>query len=158
LNPNNFSHPAQATRLTLAAQKIGVQIVLAEAGKLEEIETAFASLAQQRAEAVILFGDTFFAQQLQQIARTALRHRLPSIYILREYAEAGGLMSFGAPIVENFRRAASYVDKILRGAVPGDLPFEQPKDYGLAINVKTASVLGLTIPKSLLFRASYKFE
>jgi putative ABC transport system substrate-binding protein len=138
LNPTNVSHPAQATRLTLAAQNLGVQVLLAEAGTVADIEPGFASLGQRRADAVLLFGDTFFAQQSQQIAQAALKHRMPSIFILRGYAEAGGLMSYGAPIVDNFRRAATYVDKILKGANPGDLPFEQPRKYELAINMKTA--------------------
>jgi len=102
---------------------------------------------------VILFGDTFFVQQLQQIAQAALKYRMPSIYLIHDYANAGGLMSYGANIVDNFRRAASYVDKILKGAKPGDLPFEQPARYSLAINLKTAKTLGLTIPQSVRLRA-----
>ncbi len=155
LNPDNVSHPAQVTRLVLAGQKLGVQVVLAEAGAVAQIEAGFASLARERAHAVILFGDTFFAQQLREIARGALKHRLPSVFILREYAEAGGLMSYGAPIIENFRRAASYVDKILKGAKPGELPFEQPTKYVLAINMKTARTLGLAVPQAVLLRADY---
>jgi putative tryptophan/tyrosine transport system substrate-binding protein len=155
LNPSNVSHPAQATQLMLAGQKIGVQVVLAEAGKVADLEPGFASLARERADAVLLFGDTFFAQQVREIAQAALKHRMPSIFILREYVEAGGLMSYGASIIENFRRAASYVDKILKGADPGELPFEQPTKYGLAINMKTARALGLAIPQSVLLRADY---
>lgn len=153
LNPDNVSHPAQATWLVMAGQKIGVQVVLAEAGTVAQIEPAFAFLARQRAHAVILFGDTFFTQQLHDIARGALKHRLPSSYIIREYAEAGGLMSYGAVIIDNFRRAATYVDKILKGANPAQLPFEQPTRYELVINMKTAKALGLMIPQSLLLRA-----
>jgi putative ABC transport system substrate-binding protein len=153
LNPDNLSHPAQMTRLMLAAQKLGVQVVLAEAGTVADIEPGFDSLARQRADAVILFGDTFFVQQFQQIAQAALKHRKPSTYLIREYPRAGGLMSYGADIVENFRRAATYVDKILKGARPGELPFEQPAKYSLAINLKTAKALGLTVSQSLLLRA-----
>jgi ABC-type uncharacterized transport system substrate-binding protein len=142
----------------LAAQNLGVQVVLAEAGTVADIEPGLASLGQRRADAVLLFGDTFFAQQSQQIAQAALKHRMPSIFILRGYAEAGGLMSYGAPIVDNFRRAATYVDKILKGANPGELPFEQPRKYELAINMKTAKALGLTIPRSLLARADQVIE
>jgi len=158
LNPSNFSHPAQATRLTLAGQKMGVQTVLAEAGAVAEIEPAFASLARLRAEAVILFGDTFFAQQIREMADAALRSRLASVYILQDYAAVGGLMSYGAALVENFRRAATKVDKILKGAAPGDLPFEQPTEYQLAINLKTARALGLAIPQSLMLRANQRFD
>jgi putative tryptophan/tyrosine transport system substrate-binding protein len=153
LNPDNVSHPVQMKRLMLAAQRVGVQVVLAEAGTITDIEPGFAALARERANAVILFGDTFFVQQLQQIAQAAIKYRVPSMYTLHEYAEAGGLMSYGADLVNNFRRAATYVDKILKGANPGDLPFEQAARYSLAINLKTAKSLGLTIPQSLLLRA-----
>ena len=153
LNPDNMSHPAQLKRLMLAAQNVGVQVVLAEAGTAAEIEPGFALLARERANGVILFGDTFYVQQLQLIAQAALKHRVASIYTIHEYAQAGGLMSYGADLVDNFRRAAIYVDKILKGAKPGELPFEQPTRYSLAINVKTAKALGLTVPQSLLLRA-----
>jgi putative tryptophan/tyrosine transport system substrate-binding protein len=153
LNPDNVSHPVQMKRLMLAAQNVGVQVVLAEAGTIANIEPGFAALARERANAVILFGDTFFVQQLQQIAQAAIRYRVPSMYTLHEYVEAGGLMSYGADLVDNFRRAATYVDKILKGARPGDLPFEQAARYSLAINLKTAKELGIAIPQSLLVRA-----
>ena len=153
LNPDNVSHPTQMKRVMLPAQKIGVQVVLAEAGTVADIEPAFAALARERAHAVILFGDTFFVQQLQQIAQAALKFRMASIYLIHDYARAGGLMSYGADVVDNFRRATSYVDKILKGAKPSDLPFEQPARYLLAINLKTAKTLGLTVPQSLLLRA-----
>ncbi|HET9314302.1 MAG TPA: ABC transporter substrate binding protein, partial [Vicinamibacteria bacterium] len=147
-----------ATRLILAGQRIGVQVILAEAGAAAQIEPGVAALARDRVHAVMLFGDTFFSQQLREIARAALAHRLPSVYIVRDYVEAGGLMSYGAPIIENFRRAATYVDKILKGARPADLPFEQPTRYGLALNVKTARALGLSIPDSLRLRAERVVE
>jgi putative ABC transport system substrate-binding protein len=154
-NPDNVSHPAQITRLILAAQKIGVQIVLAEAGTVAEIEPGFAALARDGANAVVMFGDTFYAQQVKQIAEAALKHRMPSVNILRQYAEAGGLISYGAPIINNFRRAATYVDKILKGANPAEMPFEQPTKYELAINLKTAKALGLSISQETLLRADY---
>ncbi len=153
LNPDNTSHPAQVTRLILAGQKVAVQVVLAEASTVAQIEPGFALLARERAHAVMFFGDGFFAQQLQALARAALKHRLPSIYPLPEYAEAGGLMSYGAPTIDNFRRAANYVDKILKGANPAQLPFEQPTKYALVINMKTAKALGVAIPQSILLRA-----
>jgi putative tryptophan/tyrosine transport system substrate-binding protein len=158
LNPDNVSHPAQMTRLMLAAQKARIQVVLAEAGTVAGLEPGFASLARERAEAVILFGDTFFAQQFPQISQAALKHRVPSIYITREYAEAGGLMTYGADIVDNFRRAATFVDKILKGAKAAELPFEQPTRFYLVINLKTAKALGLTIPPSVLQRADQVIE
>jgi putative tryptophan/tyrosine transport system substrate-binding protein len=158
LNPDNRAHPAQATRLILAGQRLGVQVALAEAGQLQQLEAAFAALARERVHAVMLFGDTFFSQQIREIASGALKQRLPSIYIIRDYAEAGGLLSYGAPLIENFRRAASYVDKILKGADPAQLPFEQPTSYVLAINAKTARALGLTIPPALRLRADRVVE
>jgi hypothetical protein len=102
LNPDNLSHPAQLTRLVLAGQKMGVQVVLAEAVTVTQIEPGFALLARERAHAVVLFGDTFFAQQVHEIANVALKHRLSSVFIVQDYADAGGLMSFGAPIIDNF--------------------------------------------------------
>jgi putative ABC transport system substrate-binding protein len=141
--------------LILAAQKIGVQIVLAEAGTVAEIEPGFAALARDGANAVVMFGDTFYAQQVKQIAEAALKHRMPSVNILRQYAEAGGLISYGAPIINNFRRAATYVDKILKGANPAEMPFEQPTKYELAINLKAAKALGLSISQETLLRADH---
>lgn len=153
LNPTNPSHPRQATQLILAGQKIGVQVTLAEASSVAHIEAAFAPVARERVDAVVLFGDTFFSQQFQQIADGALKHRLPSVYITQEYAEAGGLVSYGAPILENVRRAATFVDKTLTGANSTDLPFGQPTGYVLAMNMRTARALGLAIPQSVLSRA-----
>jgi putative ABC transport system substrate-binding protein len=153
LNPNNVAHPDQVKQLASAAQRVGVQVVKAEAGTVADIEAGFASLARQHADAVVLFGDSFFVQQFQEIAQAAFKHRQPSIAWIHDYAQAGGLMSYGADVVDNFRRAATYVDKILKGAKPGELPFEQPARYALAVNLKTAKALGLTIPQSLLLRA-----
>ena len=153
LNPDNDAHPVQAKQLTSLVQKLKVQVVSAKAATVADIEPGFASLARERADAVMLFGDTFFVQQFQDLAQAALRHRMPSIYLIHQYAQAGGLMSYGADLLDNFRRAASYVDRILKGAKPSDLPFEQPVRYSLVINLKTAKALGLTIPQSVLLRA-----
>ena len=158
LSPDNRTHALQATRLILAGQKLGVQVVLAEAGAVPDIEPGIASLARERVHAIIPFGDTFFSQQLQEIARSAFKHRLPSIYMIPDYVEAGGLMSYGAPLIENFRRAATYVDKILKGAKAAELPFEQPTSYRLAINLKTARALGLAVPPPLLLQANRVVE
>jgi putative ABC transport system substrate-binding protein len=119
----------------------------------DEIERGFKNLAQDRAESVIVLGDTFFAQQARQIAELAIRRRLPTVFSTREQAAAGGFMSYGANTREFFRRAATYVDKILKGAKPGDLPIELPTKFELVINLKTAKALGLTIPQSFLARA-----
>jgi putative ABC transport system substrate-binding protein len=153
VRPENPSHPGRLKRIMSAAQKVGIQVVLAEAGTVPEIEREFAVMTKERANAAIILGDAFFLQESRSIAAQALKHRLPSITINREYAEAGGLMSYGANLVDNFRRAATYVDKILKGAKPGELPFEQPTRYSLVINRKTAMALGLTIPQALLRQA-----
>jgi putative ABC transport system substrate-binding protein len=158
LNPDNGSHQPQLQGLILAAQKIGVQVVKASAATAADIESGFVSLARERAGALMLFGDTFFTQQLQQIAQGAVKHRMPSIYLPREYAQAGGLMSYGPDFVDNFRRAATYVDKILKGAKPGELSFEQPTRYLFAINLRTAKALGLRVPQTLLLRADEVIE
>ncbi len=110
-------------------------------------------MTKERANAAIIVADGLFLQESQSIAGQALKHRLPSISQLREFTEAGGLMSYGPNSVDNFRRAATYVDKILKGAKPGELPFEQPTRYHLVINRKTAMSLGLTIPEALLRQA-----
>jgi putative tryptophan/tyrosine transport system substrate-binding protein len=157
-NPTNVAHPAQVTRLLLASQKVGVQVVLAEAGTVPEIQPGLAALAQEHVHAALIIADGFFAQHFEEIARAALKYRLPSIYVEREYVDAGGLMRYGPTLIENFRRAATYVDKILKGADPAQLPFEQPTTYVLSINARTAKALNLTIPRALLVRADRVVE
>jgi len=153
VQPGNPAHPQRLVRIMSAAQKIRIQVVLAEAGTVPEIEREFAMMTKERANATIILADGFFLQESRPIAAQALKHRLPSISQLREYAEAGGLMSYGPNSVDNFRRAATYVDKILKGAKPGELPFEEPTRYHLLINRKTALSLSLTIPQALLGQA-----
>jgi putative ABC transport system substrate-binding protein len=153
VQPGNPAHPHRVVRIMSAAQKVGIQVVLAEAATAPEIEREFAMMTKERANAAIILADGFFLQESHSIAALALKYRLPSISQLRELAEAGGLMSYGPNSVENFRRAAAYVDKILKGAKAGELPFEQPTRYHLLINRKTAMSLGLTIPQALLGQA-----
>ena len=153
MQPGNPAHAQRVIRIMSAAQKGGMQVVLAEAGTAPEIEAEFAMMTKQRANAAIILADGFFLTESRLIGAQALKHRLPSVSQLRELTEAGGLMSYGPNTVENFRRAATYVDKILKGAKPGDLPFEQPSRYHLVVNHKTAQTLGLTIPQALLRQA-----
>ncbi len=153
LNPGNPAHPQRVIRIMSAAQNVGIQVWLAEAGTVQEIEREFAVMTKERANAAIIVADGLFLQESQSIAGQALKHRLPSISQLRELTEAGGLISYGPNSLDNFRRAATYVDKILKGAKPGDLPFEQPTRYHLVINRKTATALGLKIPEALLRQA-----
>jgi len=136
-----------------AAQKAGVKTLMAEASTPQEIENAFSMMGREKADAVIVGSPTTFAQQHRQIAELALKYRMPSMFQDRVYVEAGGFMSYGQKFTENYLRAATYVDKILKGAKPGDLPVEQPVSFELVVNLKTAKALGLTIPQSVLARA-----
>ena len=141
-----------------ASTKTGVSILTVEAGNTKEIETAFAMMTREKAGAVIVLQSPLFYEQRKQIAELAAKYRLPSVSSYREYAEAGCLMTYGQNNAESFRRAASYVDKILKGAKPGDLPIEQPTTFEMIINGKTAKALGLTIPPSLMISANKVIE
>jgi putative ABC transport system substrate-binding protein len=153
MNPVNSSHAGVLQSVESAAQKAGVKVLPVEARSAVEIERAFSTMAQAKAGGVLVPRDGFYIQQLDQIAILATKHRLPSISGYRQYAEAGGLMSYGQNAGESFRRAATYVDKIFKGAKPGDLPIEQPTTFELYINGRTAKALGLTIPQSLRISA-----
>ena len=153
-NSGSSFHPSLLKSVQAAAQARGVQVVSASAATPEEIERGYAKLARERANAAIALADSFFLSQLRQIADLAVRHRIPTLYAQREYALQGGLISYGIDIRDAYRRAATYVDKILKGAKPGDLPIEQPTKIHLAINRKTAKALGLTIPQEMLLRAN----
>ncbi len=158
LNPDNAGHAPMLENIRGAAQRTDKQVQVVRAGTTEEIERGFAAMTSGRADALIILGDTFFLQQIRQIAGFALKRRLPSIATIPEYAEAGGLMSYGSNITAGFRRAATYVDKILKGAKPGDLPIEQPTTYELVVNSRTAKALGIAIPQELLLRADKVIE
>ena len=153
LNPGNQSNPLVLKNIQSAALKTSANILPLEARTAPEIENAFSAMTQGKAGAVIVARDGLFISQTRQISELALKNRLPSISKQSEHAEAGGLMSYGVNQREQFRRAATYVDKILKGAKPADLPVEQPAKFELVINLKTAKALGLTIPQSLLLRA-----
>ena len=118
-----------------------------------ELAGAFSAMARARAQAVLVIGSPVFITERQRVAELAMTHRLPTMLQTKEAVEAGGLMSYAASGRDNFRRAATYVDKILKGAKPADLPVEQPTKFELVINLKTAKALGLTIPQSVLGRA-----
>ena len=158
LNPANSGHPGILKSIQAAAEKVGIKILRLEAETPQKIESTFTVMTQERAGAVIVAIDAFFLQQQRQIAELALRHRLPSISGFRQNAEAGILMSYGQDVADFWRRSASFVDKILKGAKPRDLPVEQPTRFHLVINRKTAKVLGLTIPQELLLRADDVIE
>ncbi len=152
-NSTNSSHPALRRQIQAVGRAVGIEVTDIEAHTTDDIQRSFAAMAHTRTGAVVLLPDTFFAQQLRQIAQLTLKHRLPSIGWIRQYSEDGGLMAYGEDVTDNFRRAAVYVDKILKGTKPGDLPIEQPTKFELVVNLKTAKALGLTIPQSVLVRA-----
>lgn len=153
LKKGNSGHSLLLRKIEAVTAKTGSKVLSVETNAEQDIEPAIKKLAQQHADALIILGDTFFVQHFRQIAVAANRHRLPSIYSGEEYPKAGGLMSYGPNFSDNFRRAASYVDKILKGAKPGDLPFEQPTRFYLTINSGTANALGIAISGELQLRA-----
>ena len=152
-NPANSAHREILRNIQAAAEKTRIKVSSVEAETPEKIASAFAGMAQARAGAVIVATDAFFRQHRRQIAELALRYRLATVFADRQYVEAGGLMSYGQSLAESFKRAAYYVDKILKGAKPADLPVEQAMRFELVINLKTAKALGLTIPQIILIRA-----
>jgi len=152
-NPNNPGHPVVLRQAEAAARTLGLQLHAVQARTPAEIDAAFAAMRSQRSGGVLVGRDALVLQQRAQIAALAAKSRLPAVYGFRENAEAGGLLAYGANVSAMYRRAASYVDKILKGAKPADLPVEQPTKFELVINLKTARALGLTIPQSVLGRA-----
>jgi len=157
-NPSNYSHPPTLRQAEGAARALGVQLHILQARTPTEIDAAFAAMRSQRAGAVLVLRDGLFRAQRTQIAALAAKSRLPAVYGNREYAEAGGLMAYGASTPHMYRRAATYVDKILKGAKPADLPVEQPTKFELVVNLKTAKALGLTIPQSIRIRADHVIQ
>jgi putative tryptophan/tyrosine transport system substrate-binding protein len=138
-NPGNPAHAAIADQITSSARRLSLDIETFEANGPAEIETAFIAITQSQSEAVFVMADALFVSESTQIANLVAKHRLPSLHLLREEVEAGGLMSYGPNNVDLYRRAATYVDKILKGAKPADLPVQQPTKFELLINLKTAA-------------------
>ncbi len=157
-NPSNETHARILQQAEGAARALGVQLHIVPARTPPEIDAAFAAMRSQRVGSVLVLRDALFLAQRTQIAALAAKSRLPGVYGFREQAEAGGLMAYGASAPLMYRRAAAYVDKILKGAKPADLPVEQPTKFELVINMKMAKALGLTIPPSLLLRADKVIE
>jgi putative tryptophan/tyrosine transport system substrate-binding protein len=149
-NPANAAawHATQAAALAL-----GLRLHAQDVQGPQDLEGAFALTAQARPDALLVLGDALINMHRQQIAEFATQQRLPSVFTTREWVVAGGLMSYGVSPSDNYRRAAYYVDRILKGAKPADLPVEQPTKFELVINLKTAQALGLTIPSHILFQA-----
>jgi putative ABC transport system substrate-binding protein len=151
-NPNNPATRRQAEALIESAPKLGVKIRIIDVRESSEFERAFAEAAR-RSEAVVVLADPIIRMHKQKVVALAAKHRLAAIFPFPDFVEAGGLMAYGPDFVVLFRHAADYVDKILRGAKPADLPIEEPTRYVLSVNLKTARSLGLTIPESILLRA-----
>ena len=158
-----LSNPSPAQPLIIrnvkaAARSLGLQLQLVEARGPREFEGAFAAMAKEHAGALLVVGDSMFFLHRSRLADLAVKNGLPSMSTQTQWVEAGGLMSYAASLPDLYRRAATYVDKILKGAKPADLPIEQPTKFDLVINLKTAKALGLTIPPALLLRADQVME
>jgi putative ABC transport system substrate-binding protein len=149
---------AETAALESAGRKLGLTILFADVRTPNDIEGAFATMTQSRAGAFLILGGSMTYVSRQQIADLAVQHRLPGIHPLREYAEAGLLLTYGPNAVAQYRRAATYIDKILKGARPTDLPVEEPTRFELVVNARTAKALGLKIPPSVLVRADQVIE
>jgi putative ABC transport system substrate-binding protein len=157
-NPTNLLSKPDISDMLAAAQRIGQQIRILTASTMNEIDAAFAAAAEQRLAALIVDGDALFNVQRDQMAALAARYRIPSTYPARDFADAGGLMSYSDNRRESHRQAGIYVGRILKGDKPSDLPVLQPTKFELVINMKTAKALGLTIPPTLLVRADEVIE
>jgi putative ABC transport system substrate-binding protein len=158
VNPNNPNAATNMREGRTAAETVGQQLVVLNASTEREIDTAFATLFRQQIGALLVGSDPLFASRRDQLAAVAARHAVPTIYESREFAEAGGLISYGTDLDDVYRQAGIYVGKILKGAKPADLPIVQPTKFELVINLKTAKSLGLTVPATLLSQADEVIE
>ena len=152
------SHPTAIKAIEAASEKLGVELVMTPAGTITDIEEAFSTMTRESVRGVLVLGSPISNAQRPLLAELQLKHQLPAIFSYRPNVDAGGLMSYGADFNDLYRRAATYVDKILKGAKPADLPVEQASKYLLVVNLKTAKALGLIIPPTLLARADEVIE
>jgi putative ABC transport system substrate-binding protein len=158
VNPDAPGHQMVLQVARSAARQAGLDLSSVEAKNSEEVTLAFATLIRANVQALIVPADAFFFTQRYRLTELSIQNRLPAIFADRDYVQAGGLMSYGESLSDFFRRAATYVDKIFKGAKPAELPVEQPTRYFLVINLKTAKALGLTVPATLLARADEVIE
>jgi putative ABC transport system substrate-binding protein len=157
-NPNNVNTDSIIGDMQEAARAKGLQLAILKAGTEGEIDEAFATLVELRAGALLVAGDPFFFGRREQLLALASRYAVPANYMWREFAMAGGLISYGTSVADTFRQAGIYTGKILNGAKPADLPVQQPTTFELVVNLKTAKALGLTVPPSTLARADEVVE
>jgi putative ABC transport system substrate-binding protein len=157
-NPDNASNVVILEELRTAAPALGLELIAVEARMPGDFERAFATIVDRRAEAILTTNDPFHQRNIASIIETMNRNRLPGVFQTRENVVAGGFMSYGASFSELFRQGASYVDKILRGTRPEDLPVQQPERFELVINARTAKALGINLPESFLLRADEVIE
>ena len=141
-----------------AARALSLELQLLEVRQPNELPGAFSALTGWRAGALLVLPDPMFGNVLDQISKLSAKHRLPAMYVRREFAETGGLLAYGPSFLDNYRRAAIYVDKLLKGATPADLPIQQPTKFELVINLRTAKAFGLTVPQSLILQADKVIE
>jgi ABC-type uncharacterized transport system substrate-binding protein len=158
MNPNNPNAEFELQAAQMAARSLGLEILVLRAGTEGELDTALATTAQQRTDALLVASDTFFVGRREQVVTLAARHQIPAIYYLREFAEAGGLMTYGNSLLDVYRHVGVYVGRILKGEKPSELPVMQPTKFELVINLKTAKALRLEVPPMLLARADEVIE
>lgn len=152
-NPNDLVDPFYAAQVGQAAKRVGVEVSQFEADVAENLDRAFAAMKENGAGGVVVLTEAFFAAEVGRIVSLADRYKLPAIYGFREFARAGGLLSYGVSFRDYYKGVARYVDAVLKGTKPADLPVEQPRRIELVVNLKTAKALGLAIPQALLLRA-----
>ena len=158
VNPKSPTTERAVRDVTAAASAIGLQVDVVQASNSREIESVFGTLVHNKADALLVGPDPFFASRRLQLAILAARHVLPAVYNVREYAEAGGLMSYGTNVRDAYRQIGVYVGRILKGAKPADLPVVQSSKFELVINLPTARALGIEVPPNLLARADEVIE
>jgi len=153
VTPTSTTYREISEGVQASAQRVGVKALIFQASSPQEVDDAFSSMARENVDAVIVGASSFLAQQRNQIAELVNRYRMPSMFGNGANVEAGGLMSYGYRVTDNYQRAATYVDRLFKGAKPGDMPVEQPTRLELVVNANAAKALGLTIPQPILLRA-----